>query len=283
MPVRLIALDIDGTLLNSSQELPDANRAALCRASGRGVEIALVTGRRFDFAMLVADKLDLPLTMIASNGAVIRSTAGETHRRQLLPAATARKVLERTRQWRDGAAVIFDRPGSLQIMLENFDPDDSVRYWYYTRNKEYIGMADSLESCVTEEPLQVLFSGTVARMRDVERALRGLPFAGEYAIATTVYEQKDFTMIDVVHPDVSKQAALAQWANQRGIRPAEIMAIGDNHNDLGMLSFAGTPVVMGNCVPELKTFGWHETGTNDEAGVASAIEHFVLSKTASCV
>jgi len=283
MSVRLIALDIDGTLLNSSQELPDANRAALSRASGRGVEIALVTGRRFDFAMLVADKLDLPLTMIASNGAVIRSTAGQTHLRQLLPAATAKKVLQHTRQWRDGAAVIFDRPGSPQIMLENFAPDDSVRYWYYTRNKAYIGMADSLESCVTEEPLQVLFSGTVARMREVETALRGLPFAGEYAIAATVYEQKDFTMIDVVHPDVSKQAALATWAGQRGIPRAEIMAIGDNHNDLGMLSFAGTPVVMGNCVPELKKFGWHETGTNDEAGVASAIEHFVLSEAASCV
>jgi Cof subfamily protein (haloacid dehalogenase superfamily) len=283
MSVRLIALDIDGTLLNSSQEVPDANRAAISEATSRGVEIALVTGRRYDFAMLVAEQLDLPLTMIASNGAVIRSPDGQTHLRQLLPSTTAKKVLAGTRQWRDGAAVIFDRPGSNQIMLENFDPDDSVRYWYYTRNKEYIGMADSLESCMTEEPLQVLFSGKVARMREAETALRGLSFAGEYAIAATVYENKDFTMIDVVHPEVSKEAALAKWARQRGIARDEIMAIGDNHNDLGMLSFAGTPVVMGNCVRELKTFGWHETGTNDEAGVASAIRHFVLGKAGSCV
>ena len=63
---------------------------------------------------------------------------------------------------------------------------------------------------------------------------------------------------------------------------ANRVAIGDNHNDLEMLSFAGIPVVMGNGVPELKNFGWHETGTNDENGVAVAIEHFALREAASC-
>lgn len=280
--MKLIALDIDGTLLNGSQEIPEANRAAISEASSRGVEIALVTGRRFDFAMLVADKLGSPLTMIASNGAVIRSTNGQTHVRQLLPASTAKNVLQKTRQWRDGAAVIFDRPGTQQILLEAFDPEDTRRYWYYTRNKEYISLTLSLETCIAEDPLQILFSGEVKLMREVETFLRRLPFANEYAIAATVYEDKNFTMIDVVHPDVSKGAALARWASQRGIEKHEIMAIGDNHNDMEMLSLVGTPVVMANGVAELKTFGWHQTLSNDDAGVAAAIEHFVLGKTSSC-
>ena len=67
-----------------------------------------------------------------------------------------------------------------------------------------------------------------------------------------------------------------------GVSREEVMAIGDNHNDLEMLEFAGIPVVMGNSVPELKTFGWHETGTNDESGVAAAIKHFAFREAASC-
>lgn len=113
-------------------------------------------------------------------------------------------------------------------------------------------------------------------MREAEAALRNVPFGQEFALAVTVYEAKDFSMIDVIHPSVSKGAALAEWAGLRGIAPLEILAIGDNHNDLEMLSFAGVPVVMGNSVPELKIRGWAITGSNDEDGVAAAIEQYAL-------
>src|SRR6202165_1832058 len=105
MAVRLIALDIDGTLLDSRWQLPEANRAAIAEATRRGIEVALVTGRRYDFAMPVARKLDSPLTMIVNNGALIRSKEGRTHVRHLLPRNTAEQVLELTRPWREGAAV----------------------------------------------------------------------------------------------------------------------------------------------------------------------------------
>src|SRR5262245_24838268 len=131
MPVRLIALDIDGTLLDSRWQLPEANRAAIAAAARKGIEVALVTGRRFDFALPVAQKLDSPLTMIVNNGALIRSKEGRTHLRHLLPLATAERVLHLTKPWRDGAAVIFDRPRENQVMLQTLDPDDSLRYAYY--------------------------------------------------------------------------------------------------------------------------------------------------------
>jgi hydroxymethylpyrimidine pyrophosphatase-like HAD family hydrolase len=97
-----------------------------------------------------------------------------------------------------------------------------------------------------------------------------------------MYEAKDFAMIDVLNPICSKGASLKEWAALRGFTREEVMAIGDNHNDLEMLTFAGIPVVMANSVPELKSRGWHETGTNDENGVANAIEHFVLREAAPC-
>jgi Cof subfamily protein (haloacid dehalogenase superfamily) len=282
MAVRLIALDIDGTLLDSGWKLPEANRSAIAEATRRGIEVALVTGRRYDFAMPIARKLDLPLTMIVNNGALVRTHDGETHLRHLLPRGTARQVLDVTLPWREGAGVVFDRPRENQIMLEVIETDDPIRSAYYARNKEFISQANPLESCLIEDPIQVMLSGKVEPMRAAEVALRAAPFAAAFGLAVTVYESKDFAMIDVIHPQCSKGASLAEWATLRGFAREEVMAIGDNHNDLEMLSFAGIPIVMGNSVPELKAFGWHETGTNDENGVASAIEQFALREAAPC-
>jgi hypothetical protein len=282
MAVKLIALDIDGTLLDSRWTLPEANRAAIAEATRRGIEVALVTGRRYDFAMPIALQIGAPLTMIVSNGAIIRTQDGETHLRHLLPRATAARVLEITRAWRDSAAVIFDRPRENQVILETFASDDPIRTAYYARNKEFIGQAVPLESCLTEDPLQVMLSGKVEIMRQVEGVLSAAQAAQNFKVASTVYESRDFAMIDVIHPNCSKGAALAEWAALRGLGREEIMAVGDNHNDLEMLSFAGVPVVMGNCVPELRNFGWHETASNDHNGVAAAIELFALREVAPC-
>ena len=282
MAVRLIALDIDGTLLDSEWKLPEANRSAIAEATRRGIEVALVTGRRYDFAMPIAHQLSCPLTMIVNNGALVRTHDGETHLRHLLPRIIARQVLEITLPWRDGAGVVFDRPRERQIVLEVLETDEPIRSAYYKRNKEFICQAKPLESCLTEDPIQVMFSGKVEPMRAAEAALRAAPFAVTFGMAVTVYESRDFAMIDVIHPQCSKGASLAEWATLRGYAREEVMAIGDNHNDLEMLSFAGVPIVMGNSVPELKAFGWHETGTNDQNGVALAIEQFALREAAPC-
>src|SRR5208282_6893922 len=111
---------------------------------------------------------------------------------------------------------------------------------------------------------------------------RRAAFAEDFRLAVTAYAHKDFAMIDVIPAGCSKGSTLAEWAALRGIAREEILAIGDNHNDLEMLSFAGIPVVMGNGVAELKGFGWHETSSNDEGGVAAAIEHFALREAAPC-
>ncbi len=280
MAIRFIALDIDGTLLNSRFEVSLANRAAIAAAVQRGVEVALVTGRRYDFALPVATQIDSPLTMIVNNGALVRTKSGETLLRHLLPKETARRVVMSTQTWRFATAIVFDRPQAKQVILETIDWDDPVRGPYYRRNREFLAEAMPLESCLfDEDPIQVMYTGSVASMREAELTLRSVQFAQEFNLAATVYEDRDFAMIDVIHPRVTKGTTLAEWTASRGIRAEEILAIGDNHNDLEMLSFAGVPVVMGNCVAELKQRGWHITGSNDEDGVAAAIERFALADT----
>jgi Cof subfamily protein (haloacid dehalogenase superfamily) len=282
MAVRLIALDIDGTLLDSRWTVPAANRQAIQEAARRGIEVALVTGRRYDFALPVALDLGCPITMIVNNGGLIRSSDGRTRMKRLLPVDVARTVLEMACQWRAGAAVIFDRPRENQLILERLDPDDSMRYAYYSRNLDFIGIVSPVEECLTEPPLQVMFSGTVAEMDEIEQLLINAKLGPELKLASTKYASKDFAMLDILPPGCTKGAALAEWASLKGFGRQEILAIGDNHNDREMLEFAGIPVVMQNSVPELKSFGWHETDSNDEGGVATAIERFALNEAASC-
>jgi Cof subfamily protein (haloacid dehalogenase superfamily) len=282
MGIRLIALDIDGTLLGSNWRVSAGNCAAIHEATRRGIEVALVTGRRYDFALPVAEQIAAPLTMIVSNGALVRTNDGKTHVRHLLSKSTALRVLESTRAWREITAVVFDRPVTKQVILEKIDWEDLAKVPYYTRNREFLAEVRPLDDCLDEDPIQVMFAGKVKPIREAESELRRVQFFNQFTLAITAYEKKDFAMIDVIHPAVTKGATLSEWAGIRSIAPEEILAIGDNHNDLEMLDFAGTPVVMENSVAELKSRGWHITGSNDEDGVAAAIQRFALRETPEC-
>ena len=279
MPVKLLAMDIDGTLLDSHWKIPEANRAAIVEAAARGIEVLLVTGRRFDFARPVAAQLECELLLIVNNGALIKSLDGETHLRHLLPRATAKMVLEAARDYRSGAAVIFDRPKERQVILESIDWNDPSRQQYFERNKEYIAQVSPLESCLdVEDPIQVMFTGPFDHVRGAFRLLQELPAADVYSLAITEYEAKNFSILDVISRNCSKGTTLEEWARRRGIARDEVMAVGDNWNDHEMLEFAGLPVVMGNSVPELKLRGWPVTLTNDEAGLAAAIRTYAFGE-----
>ena len=276
MSVRLIALDIDGTLLDSASEIPEANRHAIEAAVERGIEVALVTGRRFDFALPIARQIPCPLTMIVNNGALVKSKDGITHLKHLLPRQTARAVLELFPEHRAGAAVVFDRPRDNQVIYEQIDWEDPRRKLYYARNREFIAQICPLEDCLTEDPIQVMYSGSVTEMHRVNKALRSAPKTLEFSLAMTFYDHRDFAMVDVIRMKCSKGATLAEWTAQRGLGREEVMAIGDNFNDREMLEFAGLPVVMANSVAELKMLGWRQTLSNDEGGVAAAIREYAL-------
>ena len=273
--IRLLAIDIDGTLLDSHGVLPEDNILALSRAIDAGVEVALATGRRYDFARPIFEKLRSPLTLILSNGAVIKTCAGETLQRRLLPRDVAHAVLRHTPGHREGAAVVFDRPREGQVVFEAIDWEHPRHGRFFATNRPFLAESNPLEDCLTEDPIQVMFTGSCSPMRrlfdDLQKTSDGL-----FSVALTEYQHRDFSLVDVVRAGVSKGSALKDWAESKGYAAGEVMAIGDNLNDLEMLEFAGTPVVMANAIPELKTRGWANTGDNDNAGVARAVETFIL-------
>jgi Cof subfamily protein (haloacid dehalogenase superfamily) len=273
--IRLLALDIDGTLLDSNGTLPAANRRAIEQVIAQGVEVALATGRRYDFARSIFEQLPSPLTLILSNGAVVKTREGETLQLRLLPRHVAHDVLKRTPEHRESAAVIFDRPRDGQVVFEGIDWNHPRHARFFATNRPFLAESRPLENCLSEDPVQVMFTGCCGDMRRLYDQLMEMA-SGLYSVALTEYEHRDFSLVDVTRAGVSKGTALSEWSAQRGYASGEVMAVGDNLNDLEMLQFAGRPVVMGNAVPELKRRGWSETSTNDEAGVANAVETYIL-------
>jgi Cof subfamily protein (haloacid dehalogenase superfamily) len=271
--IKLIGIDVDGTLLDSSGRLPHENVVAIREAVDAGIQVALVTGRSYPWAKPVADLLPDSITLIVSNGAVQRSRDGGILDRRLLPQAVARQVLETTREFRASAALIFDRVDAGQIVFETMDWGHPGRKGYFERNRRFIAHAATLEAALTEDPIQVMFNGGVERMRELAPRLRGV---AECTLAITEYESRDFTLLDVTSPEATKGRALRRRAEALGVQPDEVMAVGDNFNDLEMLESAGLAVVMGNAVADLKTRGWPVTADQDHAGLAQAIRRFAL-------
>ena len=282
-PIRLIAIDIDGTLLDGCGRLPPRNRQAVRRAIDEGVQVVLVTGRAFHHARPIADELapvHAPnrLALIVSNGALTKRLDGATLDRRLLPRGTARALVAAPRPRGQGIAILFDRPDARQYVYEGIDWSHPQRAWYYERNRAFMTRVEPIETALDDDdPIQVAFTGGVAGMRALAAEVRRRPEAAAVTPTLTEYAARDFSLLDLVAAGCSKGTALAAWSRRLGVEPDAVMAVGDNLNDREMLAFAGRPVVMGNAVESLKEPGWEVTATHDECGLADAIETVVAN------
>jgi len=200
--------------------------------------------------------------------------------RSLLPIETARRVIEATGEFRPYQGVIFDRPAERQVIFEQINWDGPFMGPYLRRHRHQVAEVAPLAACLdTEDPVEIMFIGECGVIRAAHRTLETHAHSDEYTLALTEYEERGMSMLDVLQRGVTKGTALAEWARRRGIAPDEVMAIGDNWNDREMLEYAGTPIVMGNAVAELKSLGWRVTLSNDDCGVAAAIRSYALMAT----
>jgi Cof subfamily protein (haloacid dehalogenase superfamily) len=275
--IRLLATDIDGTLLNPQFQVSAGDLMALRRAHAAGIEIVLVTGRRHTFALPIAKQLGFDLWLISSNGAVTRSLAGETFHRDMMPAATCRKLVGAMQEFRGNTVLTFDTEVKGAIVIEHLDEiGASIRRWL-EKNMEYIEFVVPIENALVSDPVQAMFCGTMTRMGHALQALDRAGLDGTVTVLRTEYPERDLSMIDVLNAGCSKGHALERWAGHRGLRREQVMAIGDNHNDVEMLEFAGHPVIMGNACEELRGRGWTVTRGNDDCGIAAALETVIVS------
>lgn len=283
-PVKLIAIDIDGTLLPSTGTVVSSrNCKALLEAEAAGIRIVIATGRRQAYAtpLIAPVGLNANTIMITSNGTVTRTLGGERIDRFFLPVETARELCPVLRQFGGTTVFTFDREGPGELVLESVASLHARIAAWVEANRPWIEEIRPLERAFDdgEAPVQGMVCGTIDGMREAERWLQASILSRKIELHRTEYPVRDLAILDILPPGCSKGVALRRLARSQGMDPAEIMAIGDNFNDLEMLEFSGQPVVMSNAAPELVKIaqkrGWQVAASNDDDGVARVLESVV--------
>jgi hypothetical protein len=279
-PVRLVAIDMDGTLLPTlSTAVSPRNAAALRAAQEAGVAVVIATGRRAAYTAPLLDGLGLraDTSLITSNGAVTRTLAGTLMDRCHLEARVARGLCGLLRPF--GCLVFtFDRPGRSELVLEDLEQAHGRIALWVEANRSSIEVVKPLEAALPdgEDPIQGMVAGGITKMRDAEKALKASSWAAQCESARTEYPARDLAILDLLPQGVHKGWALERLARRLGVDRKETMAIGDNWNDVAMLEWAGQAVLMGNASSELRTMarmrGWKQARTNDQDGVAVVLE-----------
>ena len=286
MSIRLLALDLDGTLLNPHGQISQRNLNAIENARAEGVRVALVTGRRFRDSRPIALELGLDVPLISHNGALTKHAETlQTVAVLPLPLDAARDALRIGRHAGADPLLSDDHEGLGVLVYDHLSGDNIAVHKYIAwarrihgdeEGRNAVRQVDSLENYLDHEPIHLAFSGRCTAMDQLEQLLHA-ELGDSVKILSTKYLEQDFTLLDIVNPAASKGAGVAAAAAELNITAAEIMAIGDNYNDLEMLLFAGTGVVMANAPLSLREIaGLHPTATNVEDGVALAIEKFIL-------
>ncbi len=287
-PVRLVAVDMDGTLLPTFGQVVSRRSAAALRAvQEAGIALTVATGRRAAYTAPLLEGVGLraETPLITSNGAVTRTLAGEAIDRCHLDARVARGLCGILRPF--GAVVFtFDRPGRGELVLENLEQAHGRIAMWVEANRNAIEVVEPLERALEngDDPIQGMVAGSMDKMKQAERALRASEWSEACECVRTEYPARDLSIVDLLPPGVSKGWALERLAARLGVDRKETMAIGDNWNDLGMLEWAGQAVVMGNAADELRAMaklrGWKQAPLNDHDGVAQVLESMLARQTA---
>ena len=273
---RLLALDLDGTLLNSDWKLSERNRGALGRAHEAGIQIAIVTGRRYSGARRLTSALTHPHYLVTNAGARLTSSKGEILVSKSWDPELVQALLDHLASFRGHAFLITDAQGIGEIICSEPNMGDPHVARYVLRNEAFLLNTDGFGANQPSTVLQSACNGTIDRMEKLRERLRSFPRIGQLHVSRTVYPERDFELVDVVVEGADKGSGLSALAKHLGITMGQIVAIGDNYADTSMLELAGSAIVMGNAPAEMKD-RWPVAGTNDENGVAQVIEGLISS------
>jgi len=268
--IRLLVLDIDGTIVDESNRIRDSVAQAIYSAQHRGVAVALATGRRYESSLHAYDSIRSTLPLICYEGALIRvPNTGFVHRHWPLEPRVAAEMLDYTERLRLNGrlSVHFYIQDNLYISNMN---DASIKYFEGSK----------VEPIVVRDLRHLLNRATTKVMAlsdDVEViAQLSSQLKNSYCRAQ-VSQYKSVTCLEAFHPAVNKRLAVSYLAEEiMALRPENVMAIGDDFTDIEMIQYAGIGVAMGNAPVAVKAFADWVTTTIEKDGVARAIERWIL-------
>lgn len=271
-PIKLLALDLDGTTVGASNQVRSAVKQAIQAAQAKGVQVAIATGRMYRSALRFHHDLGATLPLMSYQGALIQDPAtGEVSRHLKVSQTLALQLLDyleqpELRQAMSVHAYVDDR---LYVRELTEDSQD-----YAQRSKiELIPVGDLRQLLTESQPTKILALSSKPELVDqVLIALRQ-----SYRPDQLYFTKSVDTFFEATHPDAHKGNAVQYMAEQvLGVQAQNVMAIGDNFNDLEMIQYAGVGVAMGNAPAAVQAAANWVAPDVEADGVAAAIEQFVL-------
>lgn len=265
-PIRMVAIDIDGTLMRSDKQVTRRSARAIAEAARRGVSIVLASARPPRSVRELHRELGLTTPSVHYNGALVFDAATQTHLfHRPLARRTARRAVRLARRVDRSVVVSIERLD--RWLTDRVDPTLLVET---ARNSEpdFLG---SMRDCLREDVTKLMLLAPPERLAPVRDHLHAR-LGGELAVHVS-----DRHVIQLVHREVDKAAAVRWIADRHGIASEEVMAIGDAPNDAGMLRWAGLGVAMENAWPQALAAADALAPSNDAEGVTAALERFVLA------
>ncbi len=271
MEYRLLAVDLDDTLLNSSSSISERNRVSIRRAVLAGVKFLIVTGRMFKTSVGYLEELgfkeDCPL--INYHGALVKKARSmETLLHRPIPNQVAVDVLERAEKTGYHISVFLED----QLFIR--EESEQSRYYQAMTGIE-LQPVGSLSrflmrngSCPTKMSI-IHWDGTI---EDIEETLRA-----DFNDRLAILQSRPY-FLEITDRLATKGQTLSWFTEQQGIRPEQVIAVGDGPNDIDMLAFAGLGVAVGNARPEVKAAADYVAASNEDDGVAEIIERFILEQ-----
>lgn len=266
MKYRLVAIDLDDTLINSNFEIGPRARRALALAQERGVTVTLATGRMYRSARPIARELGLAAPLITYQGALVKDVSGEEYVHLPVPVPCAREIIA----YLQGRGYHLNVYVNDNLYMQKIN-DYGARYASVSRVPAH-AVDDLTEVLALGPPTKFL---VIAPPEEVDLLLQEL--APVYMGRLHITKSKPY-FLEFSHPRATKGQALATVAQYLGVRREAVLAIGDGYNDLDMLAFAGLGAVVGNARPEARAVAGYVATASEDAGVAEIIERFVLGE-----
>ena len=275
---KLVALDIDGTLADSSGKITTRTKEVVHRVAQTGATIVVATGRRFITAKPRVLQLEFPEVLLAShNGAILKRLNGELIHHQLLPSVLAKKVVQIAKELGLRPVVFEGTQDAANIFVEDYGGKlDDWERGYLEENRAHLKWVNDLAADLPGDVIEVICVVPAEGAHEIAATFQ-TRLNGQVKPILVIINNGQHAFLGLSHATVGKDLPLRYLVEQMEIDPSEILAIGDNYNDLDMLQFAGMGVVMENADEALKQQGFHVTASNDADGVAEALERFVLS------
>ncbi len=268
--IKLVAIDLDDTLINNRLEIPQENLDAIKRVRAKGIQVVVATGRMHTRAMPYASQLGLPVDefLISYNGALLQRMNGEFINTIPLEHNIALGIVELCQKRGWTLNVYHDD----RLFVEELD--ENVKFYAEMTGAEAEVVGDLRQFVVAEKikPTKLLIVGDDDHTDDILEAVET-----GYGSVTQITRSK-LRYIEITHLEATKGQTLARLATDLGIKQSEVMAIGDGGNDIGMIEWAKIGVAMANAPKPVQSVADFVTKSNDEAGVAHALERFLLKE-----